>query len=190
MRPAHGILTYLALSAGLPAALVLAGCGPSVQVETTERSDLGAVRTYAWHPREGDVAGVYGGRERLAREVLRSSIDEGLKRNGLRPAAADDEPDVLVTYQLGVRSRREVTDTTTVQRYGQTFEVPAEVTIHRAGTLLVYLFDPLTGDVAWVGSASAEAKAADSDAEVRKRLTRAVRAIFDAMKDRKSHRKA
>ena len=182
-------LTCLALSATLSAALSLAGCGPSVKVETSERSDLGAVRTYAWYPREGDVTGVYGGRERLAREALRSSIDEGLKRNGLRPTDADGEPDVLVTYHLGVRSRREITDTATVQRYGQTFEVPAEVTIHRAGTLLVYLFDPLTGEVAWVGSASAEAKAADSDAEVRKRLKQAVGAIFDDMKHRK-HKKA
>ena len=180
------ILSCVALSA----ALWLTGCGPTVKVNTAAVSDLSRYRTYAWYAGgsggEGDIVGLYGGREQLAAEVLRKSIDEGLKRNGFSPAAADAEADVLVLYRLGVTSRREVDEYKTVQRNGETFAVPEEVTIYRGGTLLIYLLDPRLNDVVWAGTASAEAKAADSDAEARSRLEKAVRSVFDAMKkDRK-----
>jgi hypothetical protein len=141
---------------------------------------MGAARTYGWYPGEGDIAGVYGPRAELAGQTLRESIDKGMRRNGFQPAA-NDKADVLVLYQLGVRSRREVDSLKTVERSGETFAVPDKVTIYRAGTLLIYLLDPRANDFVWVGSASSEARAADSDSEARNRIERAVRAVFDAM---------
>jgi hypothetical protein len=100
----------------------------------------------------------------------------------LRPAAGDERADVLVMYQLGVRSRREATEYRTEQRNGETFAVPEEFTVYRGGTLLIYLVDPRADQAVWVGSASSEAKAADSDSAARSRLEHAVRAVFDGMK--------
>jgi hypothetical protein len=173
----------------LPAVLVAAclfGCGsPPVHVRTAAQPELRAVRTYAWYPDDGQVMGLYGSRAQLVREVMRKSIDDGLQRNGLRPAG-ETEADVMVVYQLGVRSRREATEFKTEQRNGETFAVPTEFTIYRGGTLLIYLINPRTNDAVWAGTASAEAKATDSDAEARSRLERAVRAVFDKMKKDKA----
>jgi len=178
---------------GLPRSVILlclaawlAGCGGTkVEVKTSTLSDFRDRRTYAWAAGEGDVLGVYGNREQLARRVMRESIDEWMRRNGFRPAEGADA-DLQVVYQLGVSSRREISGVKTVVRNGETFAVPAEVTIYRAGTLLIYLVDPRVHDVVWVGAASAEAKATDSDSKARSRLERGVRAVFDAMKDGKS----
>jgi len=165
----------------LAATLCPAGCAPAVKVRTAWTADPSAVRTYAWQPGEGDIAGVYGSRAAVARDAIREAVEDGLKQNGLRPAP-QGEADVLVVYQLGVRSRREVTDLKTVQRNGETYDVPADVTIYRGGTIIIYLVDRLRDRVVWVGTASAEAKAADSDSTARARITRAVRAVFDDMK--------
>jgi hypothetical protein len=157
------------------------GCGqPKVHVRTKALANISNLRTYAWCPGEGDIVGVYGSRQRLAGQVMRQSIDEGLARQGFRPAAGADA-DVLVVYQLGVRSRREVKSLRTVAHNGETIAVPDEVTVYRAGTIVIYLLDPKLNDVVWVGTASAEAKAADSDSTARTRLRRGVRAVFDAM---------
>jgi hypothetical protein len=72
-------------------------------VRTTRRSGSSgdpvrhSVRTYAWYPGQGDIVGVYGDRARLASDVMRESIDEGLARHGFRPANVGDA-DVLVLY--------------------------------------------------------------------------------------------
>ena len=174
VRP--GILLALA------AALWPAGCAPKVQVKTAVLSDLSGLRTYAWYPSQSSIAGVYGPRQQLASEVIHESIDEGMQRNGFSPVS-DVNADILVFYRLGVTIRREVEEYQTVQRNGDTFAVPAEVTIYRSGTLLIYLLNPRTNDVVWVGTAAAETKAARSDSEARSRLERAVRAVFDRMKD-------
>ena len=165
-----------------------AGCAqPKVQVQTAALADTRSFRTYAWYPGEGDIGGLYGSRAQLASDAMRESVDKGMRHNGFRPAAGG-KPDVLVLYQLGVRSRREVDSVKTVQRNGESVAVPDKVTIYRAGTLLIYLVDPQINDVVWVGSASSEAKAADSDSEARNRIERAVRAVFDAMRDKRAGR--
>jgi hypothetical protein len=161
------------------------GCGPRPNVKAATLKDLGPFNTYAWSPGEGDVAGVYGNRETLARKVMYDSVEKEMRRKGFRPAA-EGAADLLVAYRLGVRSRREVTGVRTAQRNGEAVAVPDEVTIYRNGTLVVFLFDRTAGDVAWVGTAQAEAKAADSDDEARRRLERGVRAAFDAMKQHKT----
>jgi hypothetical protein len=175
----------IATSLVLVTATWLSACAPQpqVQVTTATLGDMAAVRTYGWYPGADDIAGVYGSRIELASETLHASIDKGMRRNGFRPAA-DGKADVLVLYRLGVRSRREVNSVKSVQRNGEAVAVPDDVTIYRAGTLLIYLVDPTVNDVVWVGSASTEAKAADSDSEARNRLERAVRAVFDDMKDK------
>lgn len=160
-----------------------AGCGgPSLRVETSAEPGLGAVRTYAWHPGEGEIVGVYESRRDLARDVARQEVEAGLKRNGIVPAPAEAPADVFVRYLLGVRSRREIDSYKTVQRNGEAIAVPSEVTIYRAGTVLVYLVDPRTNSVVWVGSASGEAEATEKDSAARARLSRAIRALFDEMK--------
>src|SRR3954447_23046934 len=112
----------------LAVALTLAGCAkPKVDVRTAAHQDISALRTYAWSPGEGDITGLYGDRGTLAAQTMRKSIDEGMRRKGFRPAAPA-EADVLVLYQLGVRSRREVNSLKTVKRNGETVAVPDEVT--------------------------------------------------------------
>ena len=180
-RPSRVVSVLCALAASACAA----GCGPDVKVKTAALADTSKLQTYGWLPGEGDVVGVYGTRAQLVTDTMRKSIDEGMQRKGFRPAAAEAEPDVQVLYQLGVRSRREVTKYQTVEHQGETFAVPAEVQVYRAGTIIVYLLDPRAHDVLWIGTASAEAKAADSNTTIRTRLERGVRAIFDGMKDRK-----
>ena len=174
-------------TAALFALACLAGCGaPKVQVKTAARGDLRALKTYAWYPDEGDIVGLSDSRTRLAREVMRKSIDEGLRRNGLRPVGEGAPADVFVVYQLGVRSRREVTDFKTVERNGETVAVPDEFQVYRGGRILIFLIDPRIHDTVWVGTASAENKATDSDSVARSRLEHAVGEIFNAMKkDRK-----
>jgi hypothetical protein len=181
----HATRRIITVLSTLALASCAGGCGPRPQVKAATLKDLGAFKTYAWYPGEGDVVGVYGNRGTLAREVMHDSVDKAMQRKGFRPAP-EGAADLLVLYRLGVRSRREVTGVRTVERNGEAFAVPDEVTIYRNGTVLIYLFDPKAGDVAWVGTAQAEAKAADSDAEARKRLERGVRAAFDAMKKTKT----
>jgi len=161
------------------------GCGPAPHVKAATLKDLGSFKTYAWSPGEGDVAGVFGDRETLARKVMYDSVNKEMRRKGFRPAA-EGAADLMVAYRLGVRSRREVTGVRTMERNGEAVAVPDEVTIYRNGTLVIYLFDRAAGDVAWVGTAQQEAKAAASDAEARQRLERGVRAAFDAMRQHKT----
>ena len=178
MRPMTPCLAVMAT-------LAMASCSqPPITVSTAAPGDMSSVRTYGWYPGEGDIVGLYGSRGDLAKKTMRESIDKAMRAKGFRPATGGDA-DVLVRYQLGVKSRREVNSLRTEQRNGVTFAVPDDVTIYRAGTILIYLVDPTINDVVWVGTASAEAKAADSDSQARSRLERGVQAVFKAMKGRK-----
>ena len=184
----HSTATYMThrflTSAAVFLALALTSCGPKVDVQTATLSDLSRFKTYAWYPGEGEIVGVYDARGQLAAEVIRESVNDAMKRKGFRPDA-DGDADLLVFYRLGVKSRREIDEYATVQRGGETVAVPDEVTIYRGGTLLIYLLDRRTTQVVWAGTASAEAKANDSEAAMRSRLESAVRAVFDGMKMQK-----
>src|SRR4051812_13313563 len=94
---------------GLAVVVLAAACGPSLQVKTDydHRADFGRYRTYAL--KEGKVVSELGyGEQRntLVTNRIDNALAHQLAAKGLR--AVPTEPDLVVTYVAGARTRREL----------------------------------------------------------------------------------
>jgi hypothetical protein len=85
-------------------ATLLAACatGPEVRTRVAEQVDLASFHTYGFVPRPGTDEGAY---RSLTTQQLEKDVGQELQSRGYTPAAAGQQPDLLVDFRIGTHDR-------------------------------------------------------------------------------------
>lgn len=155
--------------------LLLTGCsgntGLRVDVLYDDTVDFDAFTTYRWEtgPRDDSPNAA------SVDERIKSTAEEALTASGLRPAAADEAADLLLTYYGGIEDN--------LLMEGVRWEVApgvvwtgasplAETRSYRVGTLILDFADAGTETVVWSGVVTGKAP---DGGQLRERVEKAVR---------------
>ncbi|MFZ0613684.1 MAG: DUF4136 domain-containing protein [Desulfobacterales bacterium] len=148
--------------------VVLAACsGIQVNQDYDPATDFSRYRTFAWAPEPAQKSGDALIDSPLMDRRIRAAIEMTLTSKGF-PAAADDRPDFLVTYQLIVRNQIEVTPAGPAFGWGPYpygywgypypfwggIDYSSYVNHYQEGTLIIDFTDPETQKLFWRGIGS------------------------------------
>ena len=163
------------LLAPLSIAMLLTGCATiSVQTDYDPEVDFSGYKTYGWLPMSTSKQS--GANLRFSRTLfhgkLKKAAHEALGERGLQHS--DDDPDLLITYHVNVRHKREVYVTNHGYNYWQG---ASDIDVHeyREGTLILDFIDRRTNQLVWRGIGAGTTAGIDNPQDLQKRLDKAVR---------------
>lgn len=158
--------------AGLLAVLLITGCASvSVQTDFDQDADFSTYHTYKWMPPLDDRPNRSPFDNDLNRKRIHEAVDRELAARGYTLAGAD-EPDLLITYHMGLQDRVEVS----TYGYG-TWRRPYRREVHhyKESTLVLDMIDAGLKQLVWRGAGTGVIGRYD---DIDKRINDAVTAIL------------
>jgi hypothetical protein len=151
-----------------------AGSAQTVTYDFDESADFSRLKTYAW-VRGTPVV------DDLNHKRIVAAVDAQLIAKGLRYAAGDEQPDVLVAYHANferdLRINASSSDWGSI-RFGSNRTGTANVQELLTGTLVVEMFDVRNQAVVWKGIATREIDAKASPERRTKNIHKAAEKLF------------
>lgn len=162
--------------------VALAGCAVHWDVDSyaAPEGNVASRQTYFW--KGGDYAAAQQLDPTLVQYAdaqVRAAVTEELRRKGYAEAAAANDADLIVSYQVSGMRRFVSEDTTRVgapspntvlspseMQPPPASSVPREVTV-RDGSVILFLDDVQLGKMAWRGEVSTEVRAGSSEQTAR-----------------------
>jgi hypothetical protein len=161
--------------------LILGGCSTyTTNADYDTSVDFSKYRTWSWFtgPRPSGP-----GSDQLIENRIRSSIEAELPLRGLAKGA-EGATDLMVSFNLSIAQRIEVTPTTATVGYGWGhgyvgYSTGNDVRTYDEGTLIIDLIDAKTKSLVWRGTAQATVYRDTTPDERTARVRGAVQAILD-----------
>jgi len=139
----------LLMLSGMLALLIVTGCASvSVQTDFDQDADFSAYHTYRWMPPREGRADRSPFDNDLNRKRIHEAVDRELAAKGYT-IAETEEPDILITYHIGLHDRVEVA----TYGYG-TWRRPyhREVYHYKESTLILDMVDRELKQLVWRGA--------------------------------------
>ena len=156
--------------------LAVAACATThVRTDHDPRANFAGYRTFA--VKEGQVVnnGVVDPHDTLVRDRINAALRQELAHKGLQSA---QNPDLIVTYTAGARSRREVEAVWADQDIGwypvPTYGNDVWVEMEPESTLVIDVIDARTNKLVWRSVAEADNKDFRSAKNIRKAVDKAL----------------
>lgn len=141
-----------------------------VTYDFDKSADFSSFRTYQWVPGTNLV-------DEFNHRRIVEAVDAQLLAKGLRPAAAGEQPDVLVAYYAGIRTDLEVNGTS-LGWVGGPRPVSARVEEVPVGTLIVNIYNAKTRGILWRGVATKELDVKANPEKREKHINKAAAKLF------------
>jgi hypothetical protein len=136
----------------------IGGCAsPNIGYDFDRSVNFSHYHTYAWIPRAPEATGDRRVDNSLTDARIRTAIDAQLRSKGYT-AAADDKPEFLVAYHVGINDMMKGISTQNYigDRASGKYTTVSGIEPYKEGTLLIDIVDAESKQLVWQASAIAE----------------------------------
>jgi len=155
----HSRRTVLVGSAALMFLMMSAAMAQKVNSDWQHGTDFSKFKTYAWGESPHPI------QDSIWNQRIVSDIDSQLAGKGLQKVSADQNPDIVVVYNAGVKQNRSLEGYRTGGWFNSTANI--QEVVENDGTLVVDMATPQDKTVIWRGMAS-DTLADKSDKNIKK----------------------
>jgi hypothetical protein len=161
----------------LLALLMLAGCGPMIEVRADydTSADFARLRTYSWLQKSSDAPRDPRINNDLLDSRVHAAVNEELHAKGY--GESTERPDFRVTYHVILKEKLD--PTSYGYGTGRWSAVDVRVSTYEEGTLLLDLVDGTTNELVWRGSAQARIDPSKSPQERTELIRTAVHRMLE-----------